>query len=151
VILDTCTQHALYAPLHPRLAQALAAMLDRDWRTIPAGTIELDGERLFAMVNHYTTREASQCRFEAHRRYVDLQFLVAGTEQIEVADIRSLESVVPYDPASDVAFFQGSGDRFVLTPGRFAIFFPHDAHRPGIAVAEPGAVQKVVIKVALSS
>lgn len=151
MIFDACVQQELYHSLHSRIAMALQAMMNMPWASLETGTHRIDGELLFAMVNDYSTLPVEQCRFEAHRRYTDIQFMISGQEQIAVAPIDSLTVDVPFVAEKDVGFFHGSGDLITMLPGRFAIFFPHDAHRPGIAWGEPMKVRKIVLKVALSS
>lgn len=149
MILDHLRHAFRYAPLHPRLAQAFAFLTSTPLAELPTGRQTVDGDDVFALVNAYSTQPLERCRFEAHRRYTDIQLMVRGIEQIGVAEVANLEVDEPYVAERDIAFFQGQGDRITLAEGTFAVFFPHDAHQPGIAVAEPLAVRKVVMKVAL--
>ncbi len=120
---------------------------------LPAGKQIIDGDRLFALVNDYTTQPLQVCRFESHRRYADIQLMIRGQERIGVALLPTPDLIVTEDYSSvpDVVFYSGSGDLLTLTPGRFTIFFPHDAHQPGIEMAAPELCRKVVVKVELST
>jgi YhcH/YjgK/YiaL family protein len=151
MIHDMLSQRQLYAPLHPRLAQALQAMVENSWGEMAGGTHRLDGELLFAMVNDYSTQAMEKCRWEAHRRYTDIQFMIRGHEQIGVAAVPSLKIDTPFNEEKDVGFFHGAGHMLLMQPGTFAIFFPHDGHQPGIAMGQPEIVRKVVLKVDLHS
>lgn len=115
------------------------------------GRHEIDGERCFAIANSYETRDPVIFHPEAHRKYMDVQYLVAGQETIYWTP---LEQVGPatqeYDAVKDIIFYQRTnrGRPFTLSQGDFAIFLPDDAHQPGCHVgAAPGRVQKVVVKV----
>jgi YhcH/YjgK/YiaL family protein len=104
------------------------------------------------MLQGYETKPAEGKKFEAHRRYVDIQYVVSGAERIGHAHTAGLRVVQPYDPETDCALYDppaGTGTDLVLCAGAFAIFWPHDAHRPGCALGAPAPVRKVVLKVEL--
>lgn len=112
--------------------------------------VEIDGDRVFALHQAYTTKPASEARFEAHRSYIDLQYVVEGTELLRVAKLSGGTEEVPYDPAKDIAWYSlGPGEEMFLTPGVVAILHPEDLHAPCLAVGEPSPVAKVVVKVLL--
>lgn len=147
MILDHLSNASLYRSLHPRLARALEALSDPSLMTRPPGRYELDGQRLFAMIQEYTTKPADEGRWEAHRKYIDVQFVASGCEVIGHAPLSNLKIVEPYNAEKDVMFLAGPGTLLRLDAGMFAIFYPHDAHMPTLAVSTPEAVRKVVIKV----
>lgn len=149
MIFDRREHVSFYRPLHPLLSQAFDFLLQTDLNTLAPGKHVLEGEKLFALVNDYTTQPLATCRFESHRRYTDIQWMVRGSERIGVTNVGGLKVTEPYATERDIAFYQASGDLFTLSPGSFAIFFPHDAHQPGVAIGEPEAVRKVVMKVEL--
>ena len=95
------------------------------------------------------TEPAPARRFEAHKRYIDIQYLAAGTEVIEHARTGELRPADPFDTTKDLGFFQepAAATRLHLEPGMFAIFFPEDAHKPCCAAGAPASVRKVVLKV----
>jgi len=95
------------------------------------------------------TKELHQGRWEAHRRYIDIQYLVSGIERIGYTPVANLALTTPYDEDKDVAFYQGHGDILTLEPGMFAVFFPHDAHMPMLCEAggSPKQVRKIVVKI----
>lgn len=135
--------------LPPRLAQALDYLRATDMMAVSIGRCDLDGDRLFALVQEYTTRAADRCVWEAHRRYIDVQLVVFGVERIGYANIAHAREREPYDPARDVAFFEPGFDYITLQPGMLAILGPEDVHSPGAAAGEPERVRKVVIKAAV--
>jgi biofilm protein TabA len=149
MIHDRLENHRFYRSIAPQLSQAFDYLLTAPLAELPPGKHTIDGERVFALVNDYTTSPVDMCRFEAHRRYTDLQYMVRGIEQIGVTNAGGLHSVEPYAGERDIEFFHGAGDLITLREGQFAIFFPHDAHQPGIAVDSPQEVRKIVVKVAL--
>ena len=117
----------------------------------PEGRHELAGEDVFAVISRYETRPRNECRPEAHRKYVDIQFLIQGSEVIERFPLQALSIAEPHDEENDVAFFkrpEDAGTRVVLSDKVFAVFFPHDAHMPQVQDGPtPEGAIKVVVKI----
>lgn len=117
---------------------------------IAPGRHELPGGG-YVMVDAYTTVEETTHHFEAHRQYIDIHVLLSGEEQIQYAPLADMTTHTPYVDNDDYALFTqaaGAGVRhLVLVPGFAAVFYPEDAHRPGIIAQAPCAVRKAVVKV----
>ena len=116
-----------------------------------SGRIEIDGDRLFALVQAYTPGPAAEGRFETHRRYADIHFVSRGREMIGCAPADQLEVESPYDPEKDVAFYAlpKTFSQLALSDGCFAVFYPEDAHMPGRRLDSDDQVCKIVVKVLL--
>jgi len=147
VILDTLDRCDWWRGLHPRLLEGLEFLRITDLSRLAIGRHPLDGEKLFAIVDEYRTRPASQCRLEAHQRYHDIQHIIAGRERIGYAPLGRVRLAEGYDAARDVAFYDGEYDMLTLDAGMFAIFAPHDAHAPQMMMERPEPVRKIVVKV----
>jgi len=119
---------------------------------IADGEHPIDGPGLFARVATYRTKSRDIALLEAHRSFVDIQYLISGCEEIRVFPTTGLTVKTPYDRANDVEFYVPGASapaRLHLDPGTFAVFFPQDAHQTQISPAdEAGLVRKVVIKIA---
>jgi YhcH/YjgK/YiaL family protein len=133
----------------PRLNQALEYLRATDLTAIPLGRHEIDGDRLFALVQEYTTRAPSDCVWESHRQYVDVQYVVTGVERMGYMHIAQAREREPYDSARDVAFYEPGQDFITLPAGMLAVFGPEDVHAPCGAAGAPRLVRKVVIKAAI--
>lgn len=150
MIADLLSNSDRYVRLHPGLAAGFQFL-----RALPVNAVEgrheIDGERVFALVQAYQTGPAAGRKFEFHRKYADIQFLIAGEEVIEFAPITGLTVDRPYDVAKDYGLTADPAVRsaLLLQPGQFGIFFPEDAHKPGCCSREAVAVRKVVVKVQL--
>ncbi|WP_276356249.1 YhcH/YjgK/YiaL family protein [Cohnella caldifontis] len=142
------------AGLSPVLRQALEWLEQNVTAETPAGRYEIDGDRMYAMVQHLTT-ESEERRFaESHRQYADIQLLLSGRELILAArDDESAEIAADELAAKDkLSYREVPGEsRIVLNPGMFAVFFPMDIHRPCCSIGEPGDIRKAVVKIDLAS
>lgn len=148
MILDGIDRASAYRPLSPRLAAALDYLQHTDFSKMADGRYDLDGDRVYALVQRYQTRLPDPIIWESHRRYIDVQYVAAGAERMGWMPL-SAEPVVtqPYEEEKDAALYSGQGDFLELRQGSFVIFTPHDVHAPGLAVGGPAAVVKVVVKV----
>lgn len=150
MIFDRLDRADVYRCLGGRLARALDYLRQADLGALAPGEYPVAGREVLAMVQEAPTRPPEQGRWEAHRRYVDIQYVIRGVERMGVADVGALVVTEPYDPAQDVLMLDGKGGTFLdVHPGQFCIFFPHDAHMPGLSPGAPNVVKKVVMKVVL--
>jgi biofilm protein TabA len=148
MIVDLLTNAHLYTALGPRIARGLQFLAETDLAGLAPGKHELDGKRLFVLVSDYTPKPAAEGRWEAHRHYIDLQYIVSGLERMGVAPTAHMKET-EYQADRDIAWLEGSGDYLTFGAGQFMILWPGDAHMPGIAANAPGAARKVVVKIAL--
>ena len=148
MVSDLLANARLYAALGPGIARGLQFLTETDLAGLAQGRHELDGARLYALVSDYTPKPQAEGRWEAHRRYLDLQYVVSGVERIGVAPVASL-AADNYDADRDMLWLAGAGDFLTLGAGQFIILWPGDAHMPGIDAGVPGPVRKVVVKIAV--
>ena len=151
MIYDHFDNLTLYAGRGTLLHRALVYARDVA-AGVADGRIEIDGERLYASVASYDTGSRAERRFEAHRRYIDVQVLLAGEETIDVVLDRELPVIEAYDEKRDVMFLKPPEHVAALPmrPGWFAVFYPHDVHRPGCHLKDKHKVRKIVMKVAVA-
>lgn len=136
-----------YKGINPYLDRVLDLVSDPEFlKSLPTGEkIVVDGENIFINVNEYETRELKDAIFEYHRKYIDVQLLLEGEEEIGIASPEALEV---FDQNGDFWGCKGTPDqRVILFPGSFAVLFPEDAHRCGVEVHGITHVKKVVFKV----
>lgn len=106
--------------------------------------------RVKAIVSEYTTKEVNENGYEAHRDYIDIQYLLRGNEVICSLPLDYLKEIKAYNSAIDASFYVESGEKsqeLLLGNGFFAIFFPQDGHMPCLSASEPNVVKKIVVKV----
>lgn len=116
---------------------------------IASGTYQIN-PRVKAMVSEYETKVENQYGFEAHRKNIDIQYLVKGEEKISSLPLKYLKETKTYDEEIDAAFYVERGIKpqdLFLGNGYFAMLFPQDGHMPQLCVNTPRIVKKVVVKV----
>ena len=136
-----------YSFLPPRIRQALDFARMHDLGALPTGRCEIAGDDVYVNIAHYTTGERSEKIWEAHRAYIDIHVLVAGTERIDVSPMERME-MGAYEDERD--FIPAEGDvsaSVILRPGDFLICFPVDVHRSGVRVDAPAPLKKGIFKI----
>ncbi len=126
-------------------------LLTLDTKT-PAGHYEID-ENSYANIDIYETKSVEICKFEAHKKYIDIQMLLEGEEELDYISTSGLEISEQYDEKRDVMFFKNpekASDTLHLEPFKFAVIYPHEAHRPQMSTGKNiQKVKKVVVKILL--
>lgn len=151
MVLDTLPNAARYESLNSRFAKAFAFLRTVDG-TQELGRHDLDGDHCFALVQTYETKPVEKAKFEAHRKYIDVQFIQSGRETILWAPLDTMqEETMAYSDEKDAALWKLTADTTPLhvSAGHFAILWPEDAHAPCIEWDKPEQVFKVVVKVAV--
>ncbi|MCL2701298.1 MAG: YhcH/YjgK/YiaL family protein [Phycisphaerae bacterium] len=146
MILDRWDRLAVYGALHERFSRAVRFAEGTDLLSLSEGRHEIDGDDVFVLVAASAGRGRQGSPLEAHRRYIDIQYVLAGEDVIGYSPLEACRSSRdPYDAARDIEFFNDPPHTWLPLPaGTFAIFLPTDAHAP---LAGEGMVRKVVIKV----
>jgi YhcH/YjgK/YiaL family protein len=148
MILDSLENAARYYDLHPGFREGLQFLARPSLENLDSGKYELQGDRLFALINRDPGRGHAGARLEAHRKYIDIQLLVAGSEEIGWRPTAECSQITEaYDTSRDILFFAEPPHAWIPLPvGKFMIFYPEDAHAP---LASTGDNVKAVIKVAV--
>ena len=149
MIHDTLTQVERYTGLHPLFGVAFAWLAHN--RHAADGTHLIRGEDLFVIFETAATHDPLTRRFEAHRRYIDIQVNLAGGEIMEWLPVTDLEIEDDFQTGGDIAFFKRSTiapTRLHVRPDAWAIFYPSDAHKPVChPPSGPTTYRKCVFKV----
>lgn len=119
---------------------------------LPEGRVDIDEERVFAIVQRYETISTEAPKFEAHRKYIDIQYMVSGEEIIGWASIERMKITDAYDADEDVCLGTAAQEQWTplsLKEGQLAVFWPEDGHAPRLAVNAPLRVIKIVVKVSV--
>jgi len=132
-----------------RWDKAFLFLKNNDLMKLELKRFDIDGDNLFVTISEYTTKNFDDAKYEGHKKYIDIQYVVSGTEIIGIAPASQISLVTDeYNAGNDIAFYTvGKGKDMKATPGTFFIFLPNDIHRPGVAAGENSIVRKIVIKV----
>lgn len=136
------------------IEKALAFLRSTDFRALEPGVVDIEGRDIYAQILDLTTQPRHMLKPEVHRRYIDIQFMAWGEEEIGIA-IDTGNNVVSESllETRDIIYYQDSENEsfFEMVPGSYAIFFPQDVHRPGCNKTRETPIRKIVVKVALSA
>ena len=148
MIIAKLPDASMYQAVHPGFEAAFQFLRETDLAGFVDGKRTIDGDRLFAVASQAPGKGREKSMLEFHRNYIDIQYIVEGTDQIGWHPTEMCSRVSqPYDPSSDLGFFYDRPTSWVdVPPEHFAVFFPGDAHAP---MAGEALVHKVIVKIAL--
>ena len=150
MIKDNLKNAQFYYGLGEKFKKAFEYLKSNDLLKLDNGKYEIDGENIFVSVQDYNTKPESEGKFEAHKKYADIQFIIKGEEKIGYTNIQNCSPSTFYDDTNDIVFLEGSGDFITARENTFLIFLPQDAHMPCILTDSPEYVKKAVVKVKIS-
>ena len=147
MILDHIENAYLYYQMHPLFQKAFEYLTSNNFDTIENGTYEVDGKDLFAIVNSYQTEPAEQRFWEGHKKYIDIQYITHGIENMGHSPLQLANVTEAYVDEKDFTKFEAAGTQVTVPTGFFTIFYPTDVHMPNLVHEQPMEVKKVVMKV----
>lgn len=130
--------------LNERVIEGLVYLKSVDFSKIDDGRHEIN-ENMYVNVQTYQTKD--DALFEAHRDYIDIQYVIEGEEKIGVTDYSTCSEAVAYDKEKDIEFLNGEGEYYPLRAGEYMVLYPEDAHKPSISLNNQSTVRKAVVKV----
>jgi len=149
MIFDHIANSATYQGISARFDLAFAYLRDFKSET-PIGRYDLDGDRVYALVQSIQTSPAASGVFESHQIYADIHYVFSGQEVIYYAQTPLLKPRGDYDASVEARLYDGADDSALrLTAGCYAAFWPQDGHKPGCQAETSSTVQKVVMKIKL--
>lgn len=138
---------------HPVIQRAVEYIRGTDLANNEPGTYEMEGRDMFAIVQAGVTAPKAERKSEQHAKYIDIQYLVSGEEEVIMVarpSERNRKIVDELDTEKDYALYDDVENEMdiCLKPGMFVVLFPDDLHRPNCSRTEQGAdICKVVIKI----
>ncbi|MFZ2541436.1 MAG: YhcH/YjgK/YiaL family protein [Gallionella sp.] len=148
MIFSTLSQSNRYTVLHPQFQIAFEYIRSTDMMSLAPGQYPIHGDGLFAIVEHMPGRTRAVAKLECHRRYIDIQLVLEGVDEMgwkPLADCH--KPVSDYQTEQDIQFFHDAPATWIAAPtGAFCIFFPEDAHAPLVG---EGIIRKVIFKIAV--
>jgi biofilm protein TabA len=138
----------------PKTDAILKFIAEHDCVNLPDGEMEIEGRELFVRIMSYTPKPAAENRFEHHRHYADVQYVILGAEIMQTTSNQNLEPLTEYDSKGDYQFFKAPAkiSSFLVKTGECAIFYPTEAHRTTcLHENHQGHVKKLVFKVKINT
>lgn len=148
MIYDEIKNVSRYRGISENLDLAIAFIEKTDLKSLPLGRTEICGDRVFANVMEAQAREEEELSFEIHRKYMDIQIDLEGTEAVLIG-LGEFEEKEEFSPERD--FGSGTAQksaRMIMGEGRFIVCMENEPHMPGAAAEEERRLKKCVIKVA---
>ena len=146
MIIDRIENISTYREL-PVLRSVTDYILTHDLSALPEGRTDIDGDRLYVMIQKYETKDAAEGRLEVHDKYIDLQLVLSGEEIIGYAPRSLMPAPKEVRADSDISFFDADFAPMLLTEGMFGVYFPGDCHAPCITGSRKKQVKKAVFKI----
>ncbi len=151
MILDKLENQNLYTNINSNFRKAFDFLNNKDTANLKDGKYEIDSDNVYASVQSYITKDEKEKKWESHKQYIDIQYIVKGEESIIWSPIDQLTVAEEYSKEKDVIFYkQGNhSSRINLKDNYFCMFFPEDGHKPGCVFEKPENIKKIVIKIKL--
>ena len=128
-------------------SKVFAFLNDNKLATMAPGKYPIDGDNAYAMVSAGPPKKLEEVKWESHKKYIDLHYVISGKVKIGVAPVSKATVTEPYSETRDAANYNVDGKFLTATPKEFFLFFPQDAHRPDIKVDGADSLKKLVIKI----
>jgi YhcH/YjgK/YiaL family protein len=147
MIYDQLKNAELYFQVNERFQKAFEYLRSTDFNNVEPDKYTIDGDNIYAIVQHYDTKPITSGKWEAHKKYIDIQYIVSGKEKMGYSHKNKMIVTHEYNTEKDALYLKGEGNFLIAEAGYFAVFFPTDVHMPCIALNLSTPVKKVVVKV----
>jgi len=151
MVIDKLENFKIYKGINKKLLPAFNFIINCKKGQIDEGKYKIEGDKIFGLVQRYYTQPSDKLVWEAHRKYIDLQYILKGTENIGYSHINNMQPISDYIDIDDYILFSGEGSYLKLNEGFFAIFFPDDCHKVRIIEDDISEVKKVVVKISVET
>jgi len=148
MILDTLSKLDHYTTLHPLFPRVIAFIRDTELNKLSTGIHPIIDKQLFVIVEETQGRSREEAKLECHRKYIDIQLVLEGTDEMGWKPLAACQQPVSdYSEERDIRFFNDAADSWISTPANaFCIFFPEDAHAPLVSADR---IRKLIFKIAV--
>ena len=139
-----------YSSINKNFIKAFEFLRSNNLNELSLGKHEIEGEKIFALVQEYTTQKEEEKKWESHEKYIDIQLIIEGQEVMGYVPISDLIIEEDLRPEQDMIFYKETlkGCNIKFSNDEYAIFFPEDGHKPGCAFNDCSKIRKIVVKVA---
>lgn len=149
MIFDNIKNCNLYSD--PRLQKGFEFLKNADLQALADGRYEIEGNNIFANVQSLKTKPKNEKKWEAHKKYIDIQYVIKGFETMGFGLLKNFNrTLCPYDNDKDIAFLDSDCEKYGFVnvgEGDFTVFYPNDVHAPMLAFDKPQDIKKVIVKI----
>lgn len=152
MIKDSLKYTKNYYNLSDKIKLALKYLEENNLKDFDNGRYDILGNDIYINVQDYNSKSETQGKWEAHRKYIDIQFIIKGSEKIGVGTIENFQALETYDETKDLEFLKITNDNYQflnMNENDFTILYPQDVHMPQIAINTPSYVKKAVVKISI--
>jgi len=153
MIFDRLSNCAQYGALNEKIKKGFDFIKNNDLKNFKDGKYIIEGEEddpeIYANIQTLTTKTPENKKWEAHRKYIDIQYVIKGKEKTGFGILEDFNQIIePYDQKKDIEFLNGNKFSFVnVQEGDFTVFFPNDVHAPMLACETSEEIKKVIVKI----
>jgi biofilm protein TabA len=151
MILDRIEQLGAYNGLSRHIETVMNFLETANINDLVPGRFDFSSD-VFGILLSYATKMEADCLWEAHRKYVDMHFVLEGTEWVHTAQLTNMSCSKEYDTKDDYALFTGKNEKAIcLEANDFLMLFPHEVHKTAVLVEKQVTVKKIVFKIPVFS
>lgn len=146
MIFDTLSNFHCYEKVHPFFRLVSRHLKSNKFGKMNTGRINLE-KKIFVIIDKYLTKDIKDKFIECHKKFIDIQVIIKGKEKIGICSRKECKATNKYDKEKDLEKLKGEMDFITLKNGYFAVFFPQDAHMPGLIDGKAAEIKKIVFKI----
>ncbi len=149
MIFDKLNNAGQYFSLGEKIQKGFEFLLNEDLKNLPDGRYEILDNEIYANVQSLKTKNQNLKKWEVHKDYIDIQYVISGKEKMGYGLLSDFYEVIEeYDKQKDIEFLNGEKFNFAdVKEGEFVIFYPNDVHAPMLSVDDDIEIKKVIVKV----
>lgn len=132
------------------LVRGIEALSQMNPSTTDAGRYEVEGGKLFVLIQDVNSRTFAESRPEAHNRFADVQIPLSASERYGFSfPETALACIEDRLESNDVAYYARPSREFFMDidPGAYVVFLPRELHRPCLTIKDKTRIRKAVIKI----
>jgi YhcH/YjgK/YiaL family protein len=146
MITDNIKNIHRYSGVHPLFPLLMEFINNFDRSKYQKGKFEIDGDNFFGIGLEYQTKPAEEALWEGHKKYIDIHWVISGSEKVEISPEKEATIIKEYDPENDYFLCEASGERLSLKKDDILILYPGEVHKTSIAIDDPENLIKIVFK-----
>ena len=151
MIFDRLNNSKQYEVLGERFKSAFDFLKNNNLAELKDGKYNIEGENIYANVQTLITKDKQEKKWEVHREYIDIQYVIKGKEAMGYGILEDFSCDIPYNKEKDIEFLKTKKEyNYVnVKAGDFVIFYPNDVHAPMLCVDGSEEIKKVIVKIKL--